>query len=407
VVPEAPPGPAIPGAGSTTYGGITIENDGTSVPLPAWQAPPPPVRIDEYAIVSLVFQDGSSARLPPLHDSENFDAYQHRLMDLTGGKPVVGITINNTNTHRDLTLRNVVIQDPHVVGGLKPKNPVSTAQDALVTMDGIEIRRPTNNVDDLIPGVTLTLRAPSERPVTLGVEPDREAIKESIINLVGNYNRLMVEVNVLTRRDERVIQDLTYLTSEEQESYRQRLGVFSGDSTLSSFRGSLQRAVTAPYLTEAATDMVMLRQIGIGTDLRGATASTGYDPARLRGYLEIDEKTLDAALANRLTAVQQLFGYDTDGDMLVDSGVAFSLDQMVRPYVETGGIVTLKTGTIDSRLSQDSRRIETLERQLAARETALKTQYAQMEGAYSRMERMSTSLDNFSRQANANNNGNN
>jgi flagellar hook-associated protein 2 len=403
-VPLPPPGPDIPGAGSATYGGITIENDAASVSLPAWQPPPPPVRVDEFAVISLVFQDGSSARLPPLHDSGSFESYRYRLMDLTGGRPVTAISVANTNTHRDITLRNLVIQDPHVVGGLKPRNAVSTAQDAQITMDGIEIKRPSNTVDDLIPGVTFTLRAPSERPVTLDIEPDREAVKEAIISLVGNYNRLMAEVNVLLRRDESIVRDLTYLSEEEQESYRQRLGIFSGDTTLNSFRGSLQRAATAPYPTDFATEMTLLRQLGIGTDLRGTTAATGYDPARLRGYLEIDEKALDAALETRLSAVAQLFGFDTDGDMLVDTGVAYNLDQLVRPYVETGGIISLKVGTIDSRLTQDSRRIETLERQLAARETALKTQYAQMEGAYSRMERMSSSLDNFSRQANANNN---
>ncbi|MDR2516780.1 MAG: flagellar filament capping protein FliD [Spirochaetaceae bacterium] len=402
-VPEPPPGPDIPAAGSITYGGITIENEASRVTLPAWEAPAPPVRRDDFAIISLTFQDGSTARLPPLHDSDRFDAYQYRLMDLTGGKPVAGITIQNTNTHRDLTVRNIVIRDPHVIAGLKPRNAVSEAQDAIVSMDGIEIKRPTNNVDDLIPGVTLNLKAPSERPVTLDIQPDRDVIKEAIIEMVGNYNRLMAEVNVLTRRDERVIEDLTYLTAEERDAYRQRLGAFSGDSTLNSFRGSLLRAATAPYLTDSSPEMSMLRQIGIGTDMRGGTAASGYDPSRLRGYLEIDEKALDTALAGNLTAVQQLFGFDSDGDMLADTGVAYNIDQLVRPYVETGGIISLKTGTIDSRLAQDSRRIETLERQLATREADLKTQYARMEGAYANMERMSTSLDNFSRQADANN----
>jgi flagellar hook-associated protein 2 len=39
-----------------------------------------------------------------------------------------------------------------------------------------------------------------------------------------------------------------------------------------------------------------------------------------------------------------------------------------------------------------------MERQLAAREMTLKNQYAQMEGAYSRMEQMTSSLDSFGRQ---------
>jgi flagellar hook-associated protein 2 len=47
--------------------------------------------------------------------------------------------------------------------------------------------------------------------------------------------------------------------------------------------------------------------------------------------------------------------------------------------------------------------METLDRQLATKENTLRIQYGQMEGAFTRMERMGTSLDNFSRQANNNN----
>ncbi|MDR2785920.1 MAG: flagellar filament capping protein FliD [Treponema sp.] len=401
-VPEPPPGPDIPDTGSLTYGGITVENDDMAITLPQWIPPEPPKRIDDLSFITLGFTDGSSARLPAIRDSEEFRPYQYRLQDLAGDKSIASITVENRNTHRDINIRNILVYDPRQLGGLEPTNPVSVARDAEFTMDGIELKRPSNNIDDILPGVTLTLKAPSDRPVTLGVEPDRESIKDSIISLVGNYNRLMAEMNVLTRTDDRIVEDLTYLSREERDSLRERLGLFMGDSTLSSFRGSLQRAASTPYPT-SDIDFSLLTQIGIGTDVRSSGASTGYDPSRLRGYLEIDEKTLDAALANKLTAVQQLFGLDTDGDMLVDNGLAFTLDKLTQPYVETGGIITLKTGTIDSRINQDTRRIDTMERQLAAKEMALKNQYAQMEGTYSRMEQMSTSLYIFTQQANKNN----
>jgi flagellar hook-associated protein 2 len=180
---------------------------------------------------------------------------------------------------------------------------------------------------------------------------------------------------------------------------RKKLGVFAGESTLSQFKAGLQQAVSGSYLTSMERDLAMLAQIGISTDARKAGATTGYDPARLRGYLEIDEKSLDAALETKLPAIRQLFGYDSDGDLIVDSGVAYMLDLLAKPYVETGGVITLKTGVIDSRIAQDNRRIETMDRQLAAKEASLKNQYAQMEGAYNRMEQMSTSLDQFSQRA--------
>jgi flagellar hook-associated protein 2 len=404
VPPVPPPGPAIPPPGSVSYGGITIENDPAVAPLPPWETPEPPPKIEDLGVLSLVFSDGTSRLVPPLADSDGFVASQYRLDDIAGGKTVAGINFTNRNTHRDVSVRNIEIFDPDARGGLKPRNPVSRAQDAVITMEGIEIKRPSNTIDDLLPGVTLTVRSPSDYPVKLGVEADRESVKDAIISLVGNYNRLMAELNVLTRNDERVVQELTYLSAEEQEGLRKRLGVFAADSSLNQMRNSLQRAASSPYPTSLDRDLTLLAQIGIGTDVRRAGGTTGYDPARLRGYLEIDEKALDAALQTKLTAIQQLFGFDTDGDLIVDSGVAHALETVSKPYVESGGFIALKTGTADSRISQEERRMETMDRQLAAKEAALKAQYGQMEGAYDRMESLSNSLDQFSRQNSGNNN---
>jgi len=207
-------------------------------------------------------------------------------------------------------------------------------------------------------------------------------------------------LNVLTRTDERVIDELTYLEKDEAEEMRKRLGVFNADSSLNQYRANLQRAATAPYPTDEERELAMLTQIGISTNILGS--NTGYNPAGLRGYLQIDEAKLDAALEQHLPAIRQLFGSDTTGDLIVDSGVAFNLDSISKPFVETGGIISLKTGTIDSRISQDKRRIDTMDRQLAAKEADLKAQYSRMESAFARMEQMTSSLDNFSRQ-NSNN----
>jgi len=419
--PATPPsGPVIPGAGSVSFGGITIENDASSVPLPEWEGPPAaPARVDDMAFLSLSFTDGTSAALPLVQDSTGFIPGKINLDEISAGREIASMNLVNNNTHRDLSIRKVEVLNTAPKPEFKPQNALSTAQDAIIVMDGIEIKRPSNEIDDLVPGVTLTAKAPSDKEVTINIETDREGIKESIVAMVGNYNRLMGELNVLltpmpgsnapdasNRRAaaQRVIDELSYLNRDEVEEMRKRLGAFAGDSVLTQFRDNLRRAVTGSYTTDAGPEISMLAQIGIGTDVSRSGASAGYDSSRLRGYLEIDEKALDAALQKDLKSLQQLFGYDTDGDLIVDSGVSYRLESLAKPYVEIGGIVSLKTGTLDSKINQEERRIVTLDRQLAAKEASLRKQYGTMESAFNRMEKMGTSLDNFSKQANAINN---
>jgi len=414
-VPQTPPGPSIP-TGNVTYGGITILNDPSSSPLPDLTQAAPPERNDDMGVLKLTFSDGSSAKLPAISDSSAFTARQYNLAEFARGKTIVSLNVENANTHREVSVGKVDVLDPNSTsGGLKPVNAVSTSKDAIITMEGIEIVRQNNNIDDLIPGVTLNLKGASDKPVELKVTGNTDAIKEAIINFVGNYNRLMAEINVLTstrgnttpdmpratvRGDERIIDELTYLSADEVAQMKERLGAFNGDSTLINLKNNLQRAVTAPYPTSLDRDLALLAQIGISSN---ASRSTGYDVSRLRGYLEINEKTLDAALETRIPAIRELFGNDTSGDLLADTGVAFNVDTITNPFIQTGGIISLKSNTIDSRINQDEKRIANLDRQLAVKEQELRMQYAKMESAYARMEQMSSSLDNFSRQNSGNN----
>jgi flagellar hook-associated protein 2 len=392
-------------------------------------------------VLSLVFDDGTSAALPAISGETGYRAQQYALASIAGEKTISFIRIENTNTSREVSLRNIQLFDPTPVvppseqppalaeaapvetltdeetgdvemaaanegegideaapvepsapnPGYRPRQPVSTARDAVITMDGIEITRPENTIDDLLPGVTLTVHAPSERPVRLGIEPDRESVKDSLITLTGNYNRLMAELNVVSRTDPVVIDEITYLTDTEREDLRKRLGVFSGDSGISQMRTALQNTFTSPYRLNDGRS-VLLSEFGIGTDVQ---RQGGYDRSKLRGYMQIDEKTLDATISARLSDLQALFGLDTDGDLIIDSGLAFNLDRITRPYVETGGIIALKTGSLDRNIGDNRQRIESLDRQLAVKEQTLRTQYGQMENAYNQMERMSSTLENF------------
>ena len=255
--------------------------------------------------------------------------------------------------------------------------------------------RDSNSISDLLPGVTLNLQEASDKKIRLKVEPDRDKSKEAIIELVGNYNRLMANINILSRNDERMVQEITYYTDEERKTATERLGLLQGDSTLNQLRTSMQRIISNPH--PVGETSAVLGRIGISTNAARGGAGA-YDASRLRGYLEIDEEALGRALRDDFETVRRLFGHDTDGDLLVDSGVAFGLDALFRPYVETGGILAVKTRTYDTQIAGQQTRIETLERQLIAKEAELRRKYGMMEGALQGMERSSQDISNFIKQ---------
>ena len=110
--------------------------------------------------------------------------------------------------------------------------------------------------------------------------------------------------------------------------------------------------------------------------------------------MEIDEKTLDSAIDNNLNEIKNLFGYDSDNDLIIDSGIAYQMDQRLQSYVQSGGIFSTKISTLDTRISSSEQKIKNLETQLEAKEQSLKQKYSQMESTLNSLESQSQSINN-------------
>ena len=65
---------------------------------------------------------------------------------------------------------------------------------------------------------------------------------------------------------------------------------------------------------------------------------------------------------------------------------------------QAGGILALKTATIDTQVGTEKRALERLDAQLASKETDLKRKYGMMEASLGRMQSASGSIDSFSKQ---------
>lgn len=391
---KPPPGPSVPSTGGIDFKGVHVESAPSETPLPEWQPPKLPENITD--LQSLFMEgDGKVIPLPPVPDSTEYQKIQVPVGEMAS--TLEALDLRNRNTYRKLDVKDISIFDKTQRGDYVPTNALSESGDAVIEMDGIEVKRGTNNIDDLIPGVTLTLKAPSDTPVELAVKHDVEGIKKQVMGLVGSYNQIITDLDVLTRKDESIIENATYLTDDERKKARDNLGLLFGDLSLQQLKSSMQNVMMNPYPTSLGRDLSLLAQVGISTDTR-APGAGGIDKTRLRGYLEIDDQKFTAQVERHADAVRQLFGNDTTGDLVVDSGAAFKLDALLTPYVATGGILPQRATTLDQQIAASDRDIANYKRKLDDYQAELKRKYGQMGGALDTLQKNSQSLQNFNKQ---------
>jgi len=387
--------PELPDAGFAEYSGIVISNvnSDTNLNLPK----EPPVPLDPLltdTVLYAVSSDGTEKPIPtPDLLNNNLQEVNIKLSEYPD---TVAIAVRNRNTGIQLEVSSFSALDPSTDLGYGPQNAISVADDAIIKYEGITITRSSNKIDDVVPEITLNLHDKTEKTATIAVKPDTESSKDAIIQFVGQYNQAVAELNILSQNKNDIIDELDYLSKDEKDAAREKLGMFSTDFSLTNMKSNMQSIVSAGYKFSDSAEITMLSQIGIATNASGF--SGGYSQSKLRGYLEIDEKKLDSALENHLDDIKQVFGFDSDGDLIVDSGIAYKLDKQLSAYTQTGGILAMKSSSLDSKIKSSETRISKLETQLESKEAELRNKYSQMEGSLNSLESQQNSISNFTKQ---------
>ena len=176
--------------------------------------------------------------------------------------------------------------------GLEPtpgeQGQLQEGQDASLTVDGISITRNTNNISDILAGVTLNLKeADSSKTVNVSVDRDHDAIVDKVEKFVNDYNGLVDFIN----------EQFTY-NEEEQTA-----GVLFGDVSLLSVQGGIQ-------------SIIVDRIIGLPSDLR-SLSQVGIDTDR-NGKLTLNKDTFLEKIQSDLDGVVKVFagvGETSDGDI--------------------------------------------------------------------------------------------
>jgi flagellar hook-associated protein 2 len=209
--------------------------------------------------------------------------------------------------------------DISVTGTSMPFTQATPGANASLTIDGIPISSASNTVTGAIPGVTLNLTGTtsgttsttSGTPVTLSVTADTNAISSAINQFVTDYNTVIGSVNT----------EYTY------SSTNSTAGPLEGDSTLGLLQNALLGAGSYSVSNNGAISTLGSLGITMNND----------------GTLTVDSSTLDSAVQNNPTAVQNFF----EGSAL--NGFSAALNTQLQGLTEAGdGAFTVDLSSMQS-----------------------------------------------------------
>lgn len=228
---------------------------------------------------------------------------------------------DSSGTNTDLTGLSKLAYDPTASAGAgKNLEQKVAAQNAELTVDGIDISKSSNTISDAITGVTLNLLKASEagKATTLTVSRDPSTVKTSVEGFVKAFNDLAATVKDLGGYDFKT----------------QKGGLLLGDTTLRSMQTQM-RAVLSQRLEYADGGVSSLSDIGVSFQRDGT--------------LTLNSTKLDAVLADPDKNVAGLFAtLGVPSDSLVSYASSTSATKAGRYGLTVSQIATrgLSTGSV-------------------------------------------------------------
>jgi flagellar hook-associated protein 2 len=234
------------------------------------------------------------------------------------------------------------------------------AQDAAVFYGGSSGTQPllitsnTNQLTNVVKGVTVNLVSASSSPVTLSVSPDPSNVVSQLQNFVTDFNSLVGTIST----------DTQYNTANNTA------GLLLGDATTQQAQEAVYNMLNA--VVQGAGQYKDLADIGI-------TVNTNTDPNN-GTTITFDQSTFEAAFANDPTAVQNLFSDATVGLGNVINNAMTALTDPV------SGSLTLETNTLNTQISQYQDQINELNTILAEKKEQLQDEFNNMETTLSTLQ---------------------
>ena len=211
--------------------------------------------------------------------------------------------------------------------------------DAEIVVDGYNLTRSSNNISDVISGVTLNLVSANPGTTnTITIGRDNEAVTESVQSFADAFNDLRSDIKSL------------------------RSGHLEADSLLLSMERRIFNVLNTP-----ATGGVYSNLSEIGLRMQKD------------GTMTLDSNDLNTALQTNFDGVAQLFAAD-------GQGFANRMSSRVDTFLGVGGLIETRTDGLDSRVDDIEDRKSSFERSLQLTEARFRAQFSALDALVSRLQ---------------------
>lgn len=284
------------------------------------------------------------------------DGSSHRLVltsAATGATSSMEISVAGNND-----LQALLGHDMETAQGLRQ---TVVAQNAAVTVNGIDVTSPTNTVGEAMQGVTMTLLDAGTS--TVKVERDKSAVETAINDFVNAYNKLNTK-----------IRDMTSYNSEKEQG-----SVLTGDNTTRVIQSRLRDALFEAVDGVAAGDPSLLSDLGISAEKDGS--------------LKVDSAALSEVLIANPGGVTYLLAGDGDTDGLAD---AFSTAIEALVVDDDGededGLLTISASYAKKAVDRLGEDYERMQDRIDAKIAIYRAQFSQLDSLMSNMNATSSYL---------------
>ncbi|MCT8248353.1 flagellar filament capping protein FliD [Proteus faecis] len=242
------------------------------------------------------------------------------------------------------------------------------ANNAKLTINGIEIERQTNEIKDAPEGITLNLKKTTfdnkdkaDKPEIVTVARDIEPMKKAIQAWTDAYNELNSTYKSLTK----------YTQVEKGEAASKDNGVLLGDTTSRMIMSELKSFVTS---SQSTSDLDTLNKMGI--------------KFKVDGSLDIDSKKLDEALKEKPANVKEFFMGDGK-----ETGFGTQTYNYLKKTLQSNdGTLDVATDGVKKRKKTLDSQIKNTERNIAATMERYKNQFQQLDKMVNSMTNSSASI---------------